>query len=77
MNDHGLEQKVHFPSTRDKNTLDLIMTSLPAQIVDIHSPARLSDHDIVPGTLKVVIPPPPLRNLGEKSIVIRKAIMNL
>ena len=74
MNDHGLEQNVHFP-TRDKNTLDLIMTSLPAQIVDIHSPDRLSDHDIVPGTLKVVIPP--LRNLGERSIVIRKAIMNL
>ena len=56
MNDHGLEQLVHFP-TREKNTLDLIMTSLPAQFVDIHSPDKLSDHDIVSGTLKVVIPP--------------------
>ena len=30
MNDHGLEQLVHFP-TREKNTLDLIFTSLPGQ----------------------------------------------
>ena len=56
MNGHGLEQLVHFP-TRERNTLDLIMTSLPAQFVDIHSPDKLSDHDIVSGTLKVVIPP--------------------
>ena len=40
-----------------KKHLDLIMTSLPAQFVDIHSPDRLSHHDIVSGTLKVVIPP--------------------
>ena len=33
------------------------MTSLLAQFVDIHSPDRLSDHAIVSGTLKVVIPP--------------------
>ena len=56
MNDYGLEQLVHFPS-RERNTLDLIITSLPSQFVDIHSPDRLSDHDIVSGTLKVVIPP--------------------
>ena len=56
MNDYGLEQLVHFP-TRERNTLDLISTSLPGQFVDIHSPDRLSDHDIVSGTLKVVIPP--------------------
>ena len=56
MNDYGLEQLVHFP-TRGKNTLDLIITSLPGQFVDIHSHDRLSDHDIVSGTLKVVIPP--------------------
>ena len=52
MNDYGLEQLVHFP-TRERNTLDLIITSLPGQFVDIHSPDRLSDHDIVSGTLKV------------------------
>ena len=46
-----------LPYKRKKNTLDLIMTSLPVQFVDIHSPDRLSDHDIVSGTLKVVIPP--------------------
>ena len=57
MNDYGLEQLVHFP-TRERNTLDLIITSLPGQFVDIHSPDRLSDHAIVSGTLKVVIPPP-------------------
>ena len=56
MNDHRLEQLVHFP-TRERNTLDLIMASLPAQFVDIHSPDKLSDHEIVSGTLKVVIPP--------------------
>ena len=36
MNDHGLEQLLHFPS-REKNTLDLILTSLPGQFQDIHS----------------------------------------
>ena len=45
MNDHGLEQLVNFP-TRERNTLDLILTSLPGQFADIHSPDKLSDHDI-------------------------------
>ena len=54
LNDHHLEQLVHFP-TREKNALDLIITSLPSQFLDIKSP-RLSDHDIVSGTLKIVIP---------------------
>ena len=56
ISDHKLEQVVHFP-TRGQNTLDLIITSLPGQFLDIHSPDRLSDHDIVTGTLKIVIPP--------------------
>ena len=55
MNDHGLEQMVHFPS-REKNTLDLILTTLPCQFKDVHSPDKLSDHDIVSGTLKIFIP---------------------
>ena len=55
MNDHGLEQMVHFP-TREKNTLDLIPTTLPGQFQDVHSPDKLSDHDIVSGTLKIFIP---------------------
>ena len=55
MNDHGLEQLVHFP-TQEKNTLDLLLTSFPGQFQDIHSPDKLSDHDIFAGTLKVVIP---------------------
>ena len=33
MNDHGLEQLVNFPTT-ERNTLDLILTSLPCQFVD-------------------------------------------
>ena len=49
MNDHGLEQLVHFP-TREKNTLDLLLASLPGQFQDIHSPDKLGDHDIVAGT---------------------------
>ena len=56
LNDHHLEQLVHFP-TREKNTLDLIITSLPSQFLDIQSPDRLSDHDIVSGALKIIIPP--------------------
>ena len=56
MNDHGLEQMVHFP-TREKNILDLILTTLPGQFQDVHSPDKLSDHDIVSGTLKIYIPP--------------------
>ena len=37
--------------------MDLIITSLPSQFLDIQSPDRLSDHDIVSGTLKIGIPP--------------------
>ena len=65
MNDHGLEQLVHFP-TREKNTLDLIMTSLPIQFVHIHSPDRLSDHDIVSGTLKIHVVIPPIKKPQRK-----------
>ena len=56
MNYHGLEQMVHFP-TREKNTLDLILTTLPGQLKDVHSPDKLSDHYIVSGTLNIFIPP--------------------
>ena len=56
LNDHHLEQLLHFP-TREKNTLDLIITSLPGQFLDIQTPYRLSDHDIVSGTLTVVFLP--------------------
>ena len=55
MNDHVLEQLVHFP-TREKNTLDLILTSLPGQFQEIHSPDKFSDHDVVSGILKVYFP---------------------
>ena len=58
MNDQGLEQMVHFP-TREKNTLDLILTTLLGQFKDVQSPDKLSDHDIVSGPLKIFIPPPP------------------
>ena len=56
LNDHHLEQLVHFP-TRGENTFNLIITSLPSQFLDIQSPDRLSDHDIFSGTLKILIPP--------------------
>ena len=52
MNDHGLEQMVHFP-TQEKNTSDLILTTLPGQFEDVHSADKLSDHDIVSGTFKI------------------------
>ena len=41
---------------KKKNTVDLILTSLPGQFQDIHSPDKLSDHDIVSWTLKLIIP---------------------
>ena len=66
MNDHDLEQLVHF-SIREKNTLDILLTSLPGQFQDIHSPDKLSDHDIVAGTLTVVIPH---RETSEKGVFI-------
>ena len=56
MNDHGLEQMVHFPA-REKNTLDLILTTLPGQFQDVHAPDKFSDHDTVSGILKIFIPP--------------------
>ena len=56
MNDHGLEQLVNFP-TREENMLDLILTSLPEQFQEVHSPDKLRDYDTVAGTLKVFIPP--------------------
>ena len=34
-----------------------ILTTLPGQFQDVHSPDKLSDHDIVSGTLKIFIPP--------------------
>ena len=67
MNDHGLEQMVHFP-TREKNTLDLILTTLPGQFQDVHSPDKFSDHDIVSGTLKIFIPPN--KETSEKGVSI-------
>ena len=73
MNDNGLEQLVHFP-TREKNTLDLILTSLPGQFQEIHSPDKLSDRDVVSGTLKVYIPQK--RNLGGRCIYITKEILS-
>ena len=66
MNDHGLEQLVLFP-TREKNTLDLILTSLPGQFQEIHSPDKLSDHDVISGTLKIHIPTPPPAQKKETS----------
>ena len=49
MNDHGLEQPVHFP-TRERSTLDSILTSLPSQFQDIKYPDKLCDHDVIAGT---------------------------
>ena len=73
MNDHGLEQMGHFP-TREKNTLDLILTTLPGQFQDVHSPDKLkwSWHRLK--NLENFHSP---RSLGESCIYIRKVIMNL
>ena len=86
MNDRGFELLVHF-STRKKNTSDLIPTSLPGQFQEIYSPDKLSDHDVISGTLKIHIipqpPPPPSphqkkkkRNLGERCFCTKREISN-
>ena len=51
-----MDSSNYSTSLPEKNTLDLIITSLPNLFVDIHSPDCLSDHDIVSGKLKSVIP---------------------
>ena len=50
--------------------MDLLLTSLSGQFQDIHSPAKLSDHDIVAGTFKVVIPP--IKKLRRKVYLYQK-----
>ena len=55
MNDYGLEKMVQF-LTREQNTLDLIFTSLPGQYQEVYSPQKLSDHDVICGTLKIYLP---------------------
>ena len=52
MNDHGLEQL-------EKRTYWTILTTLPGQFQDVHSPDKLNDHDIVSGSFKLFIHPPP------------------
>ena len=53
-------------SLLEKNALDLLLTSLPGQFQDIYSPHKLSDRDIVAGTLKGAIPPS--RETSEKGV---------
>ena len=48
--------KRKISKTKERNTLDLILTSLRGQFVDIHSPDKLSDHAIVSGILKIATP---------------------
>ena len=60
---------VHFP-TRENNTLDLIRPTLPGQFQNVHSPDKLSDHDIVSGTLKIFNPP--IKKLREKVYLYQK-----
>ena len=51
----------HFNTAAEKwftfHALHLILTTLPGQFKDVHSPDKLSDHDIVSGTLKIFNPP--------------------
>ena len=46
MNDHSLGVQ-----TRERNTLDFILTSLPCPFQDINSPDKLSYHDVISGTI--------------------------
>ena len=73
MNDHGLEQLVHFPPR--KKYIGFI-THFSSWSVSGYSRTgdKLRDHDIVAGTVKVVISP--IKNLGKMSVYIRKMIIN-
>lgn len=55
LNEHGLQQMVNFP-TRGENCLDLFLTSMPGQIHNVHSPDKLSDHDVVACSLRICVP---------------------
>ena len=55
LDEHSAEQLVNFP-TRYDNILDLLITTLPGQFENIHSPDKLIDHDVIAGTSKCDIP---------------------
>ncbi|KAL3888735.1 hypothetical protein ACJMK2_001095 [Sinanodonta woodiana] len=55
LHEAGAEQLITFP-TREHNTLDLFITTLPGQFVNIQSPDRLSDHDIIEANFKCTLP---------------------
>ena len=55
MHEIGAEQLVLFP-TREKNTLDLLITTYPSFYSEVTSPDRLSDHDMVLGVMKCSAP---------------------
>ena len=71
MNGHGSKQLVQF-TTREKNTLGLILTSLPSQFHGLHSPDKLSDHDVISATLKIHTTPPHTKKNWEKGDSMRK-----
>ena len=49
-----MEQLIDFPKRGD-NILDLVLSTMPGQIHDIHSPDQLSDHEVVACSLSVYI----------------------
>jgi hypothetical protein len=51
-----MEQLIDFPKRGD-NILDLVLSTMPGQIHDIHSPDQLSDHEVVACSLSVYIKP--------------------
>ena len=73
MNDHGWEKMIHFP-IREKNILDMILTTLPGQFQDV--PDKLSDHDIVSRTLKIFIPPNKKKS-SEKGVSISERWLSI
>ena len=74
LNDHGLEQLIHFPTLKE-NTLELIITPTSGQFQDIHSPDKLSDHEIVAGNRKNFHPSQDA-NLGGRFTCIKKGDYN-
>ena len=74
LNDHHLEQLVHFP-TRDKNILDLIITSLPSQFLDASTDFAGMESYFLQANKSVVVTVTPKDSKGDVGCV-KPLLMN-
>ena len=70
LNDYGLSQHINTP-TRESNTLDLIITYLPEQVICVKVIPGLSDHNIA--YLELVVKPVTLKQQRRQVWLCNKA----